>query len=147
QVLRHHPWAIGLMESRKTPGSATLRHHDATIGTLRAAGFSVEMTAHPYALLDSYIYGFALQEASCHLKVQLRLPSRCWPVLTCDVADPHAVATQTNQVTMIEIQGSWAVGRLDLDTSSSDLLDPASFTGTARWLQPKPHAVSSHEWQ
>jgi AcrR family transcriptional regulator len=40
QVLRHHPWAIGLMESRKTPGSATLRHHDATIGTLRAAGFS-----------------------------------------------------------------------------------------------------------
>jgi Tetracyclin repressor-like, C-terminal domain len=42
----------------------TLRHHDATLGTLRAAGFSVEMTAHAYALLDSYIYGFALQEAS-----------------------------------------------------------------------------------
>jgi hypothetical protein len=45
------------------------------------------------------------------LKVQLRLPmlpSRCWPVLTCDVADLHAVATQTNQVTVIEIQGSWA---------------------------------------
>jgi hypothetical protein len=52
------------MESRKNPGPATLRHHDAVIGTLRAAGFSVEMTAHAYALLDSYIYGFALQEAS-----------------------------------------------------------------------------------
>jgi AcrR family transcriptional regulator len=64
QVLRRHPWAIGLMESRKTPGPATLRHHDATIGTLRVAGFSVEMTAHAYALLDSYIYGFALQEVS-----------------------------------------------------------------------------------
>ena len=64
QVLRRHPWAIGLMESRKTPGPATLQHHDATIGTLRAGGFSVEMTAHAYALLDSYIYGFALQEAS-----------------------------------------------------------------------------------
>ncbi len=64
QVLRRHPWAIGLLESRATPGPATLRHHDATIGTLRGAGFSVAMTAHAYALLDSYVYGFALQEVS-----------------------------------------------------------------------------------
>ena len=64
QVLRRHSWAIGLMESRKNPGPATLRHHDTVLGALRAAGFSVEMTAHAYALLDSYIYGFALQEAS-----------------------------------------------------------------------------------
>ena len=34
------------------------------IGTLRAAGFSVETTAHAYALIDSYVYGFALQEAA-----------------------------------------------------------------------------------
>jgi AcrR family transcriptional regulator len=64
RALRHHPWAIGLLESRANPGPATLRHHDATLGALRGAGFSVEMTAHAYALLDSYIYGFALQEAS-----------------------------------------------------------------------------------
>ncbi|MFF5207986.1 TetR/AcrR family transcriptional regulator [Streptosporangium sp. NPDC000396] len=64
RVLRRHPWALGLLESRTTPGPATLRHHDATIGTLRRAGFSVEMTAHAYALLDSYVYGFALQEAA-----------------------------------------------------------------------------------
>jgi AcrR family transcriptional regulator len=64
QVLSRHHWAIGLMESRKSPGPATLQHHDAVIGTLRRAGFSVEMTAHAYALLDSYIYGFALQEAA-----------------------------------------------------------------------------------
>jgi AcrR family transcriptional regulator len=63
-VLRRHPWAIGLMESRASPGPATLHHHDATIGTLRAAGFSVPMTAHAHALLDSYVYGFALQEAA-----------------------------------------------------------------------------------
>jgi AcrR family transcriptional regulator len=63
-ALRRHPWAIGLMESRANPGPATLRHHDATLGALRAAGFSVAMTAHAYALLDSYIYGFALQEAA-----------------------------------------------------------------------------------
>jgi AcrR family transcriptional regulator len=64
RVLRCHPWAIGLLESRATPGPANLRHHDAMIGTLRRAGFSVEMTAHAYALLDSYVYGFALQEAA-----------------------------------------------------------------------------------
>lgn len=64
RALSCHPWAIGLMESRTTPGPATLRHHDAILGTLRGAGFSVEMTAHAYALLDSYVYGFALQEAA-----------------------------------------------------------------------------------
>jgi AcrR family transcriptional regulator len=64
RVLHRHSWAIGLMESRKNPGPATLRHHDAVLGTLRGAGFSVAMTAHAYALLDSYIYGFALQEAA-----------------------------------------------------------------------------------
>jgi AcrR family transcriptional regulator len=63
-VLRRHSWAIGLMEARTSPGPATLRHHDAVIATLRAAGFTVEMTAHAYALLDSYVYGFALQEAT-----------------------------------------------------------------------------------
>jgi len=64
RVLSRHHWAIGLMESRKSPGPATLRHHDAVLGTLRKAGFTVEMTAHAYALLDSYVYGFALQEAA-----------------------------------------------------------------------------------
>ena len=64
QVLRRHPWAIGLMESRTSPGPATLRHHDAVLGCLRRAGFSVALTAHAYSLLDSYIYGFALQEAA-----------------------------------------------------------------------------------
>jgi len=64
RALRRHSWAIALMESRSTPGAATLRHHDAVLGCLRAAGFSVEQTAHAYALLDSYIYGFALQEAA-----------------------------------------------------------------------------------
>ena len=63
-VLARHRWAIGLMESRASPGQATLRHHDAVIGSLRAADFSVEVAAHAFSVLDSYIYGFALQEAS-----------------------------------------------------------------------------------
>jgi AcrR family transcriptional regulator len=63
-ALKRHPWAVGLLETRASPGAATLRHHEATLATLRAAGFSVQMTAHAYALLDSYIYGAALQEAA-----------------------------------------------------------------------------------
>jgi len=64
EVLGRHPWAIALMESRRTPGPANLRHHDAVLGCLRRAGFPVALTAHAYSILDAYIYGFALQEAS-----------------------------------------------------------------------------------
>jgi AcrR family transcriptional regulator len=63
-VLARHRWAIGLMESRSSPGPATLRHHDAVIGSLRQAGFPIALAAHAFSLLDSYVYGFALQEAS-----------------------------------------------------------------------------------
>lgn len=59
-ALLRHRWAIGLMESRTNPGPANLRHHDAVIGCLRAAGFNMAATATAYSLLDSYIYGFAL---------------------------------------------------------------------------------------
>jgi AcrR family transcriptional regulator len=64
QALSRHSWAIGLMESRRSPGPATLRHHDSMIGSLRQAGFSIPLAAHAYSVLDSYIYGFSLQEAS-----------------------------------------------------------------------------------
>ena len=64
KALQRHPWAIGLMDSRSTPGPATLRHHEAVLRTLRNAGFSVKMAAHAFSVLDSYIYGFALQETS-----------------------------------------------------------------------------------
>ncbi len=64
EVLGRHPWSIGLLESRTTPGPATLRHHDATLGSLRAGGFSIVQTGHAYAVLDAYVYGFAVQLAS-----------------------------------------------------------------------------------
>jgi AcrR family transcriptional regulator len=62
QVLNKHRWANGLMESRSTPGAGNLRHHDAVIGCLRRAGFPIALVAHAYSALDSYIYGFAMQE-------------------------------------------------------------------------------------
>jgi AcrR family transcriptional regulator len=63
-VLARHSWALGLMDSRRNPGPATLRHHDAVLGVLREAGFSVAMATHAVSLLDSYIAGFVLQESS-----------------------------------------------------------------------------------
>ncbi len=66
-ALARHPWAIALMSTRTSPGPATLRHHNAVLGSLRGAGFSIEMTAHAFSVLDAYIYGFALQEATLPL--------------------------------------------------------------------------------
>jgi len=63
-VLLHNKWAIQLLQSRTHPGPATVRHLDANIGTLREAGFSGEMTAPASGLIDSYVYGVALSEAS-----------------------------------------------------------------------------------
>ena len=63
-ALKRHPWAISIMDSRSSPGAATLRHHDAVIGACRRAGFSVAMAAHAFSMLDSYIYGFVLQEVN-----------------------------------------------------------------------------------
>ncbi len=63
-VLARHPWAIGLIETRTTPGPANLRHREAVTACLRRAGFSVVMATHANWLLDSYLYGHALQEAT-----------------------------------------------------------------------------------
>ncbi len=63
-ALHRHPWALPLMESRRQPGAATLAYHDANIACLRAAGFPAAQVAHAYAVIDAYVYGFLLQEAS-----------------------------------------------------------------------------------
>ena len=64
QVLNRHFWAAPLMESRSTPGPANMRHHDAVIGCLRRGGFPIALAAHAYAVLDSYVYGFAFEETT-----------------------------------------------------------------------------------
>ncbi|TKK91433.1 TetR/AcrR family transcriptional regulator [Herbidospora galbida] len=63
-VLSQHSWALGLMDSRRDPGPATLRHHDTVLGVLRKAGFTLPMAAHAVSLIDSYVSGFVLQEAN-----------------------------------------------------------------------------------
>jgi AcrR family transcriptional regulator len=62
EALNRHRWAIGNMEGRTEHGPANIRLHDAVLGCLRAAGFSLEATVHAYSVQDAYIYGFMLQE-------------------------------------------------------------------------------------
>ena len=53
EALGRHPWAIGLMEGRSSHAPANLRLHDAVLGCLRAAGFSIEMTVYAYSVQDA----------------------------------------------------------------------------------------------
>lgn len=62
EVVNRHRWAILLLGSRRNPGTGTLRHHDAVIGCLRKDGFSLLATAHAFAVIDAYLYGFLIQE-------------------------------------------------------------------------------------
>ena len=63
-AMMRHPWSITILESRSSPGPSTLRHHDAVLGACRRAGFSVKMAAHAFSLIDSYVYGFVVQEVN-----------------------------------------------------------------------------------
>jgi AcrR family transcriptional regulator len=62
QALLRHRWAVGEMEGRTNHGPSSLKVHDAVLGCLRAAGFSIEMTVSAMSMQDAYIYGFALQQ-------------------------------------------------------------------------------------
>ncbi|WP_367318822.1 TetR/AcrR family transcriptional regulator [Streptomyces sp. HUAS ZL42] len=100
RALSRHRWAIGLMESRRSPGPATLRHHDAVLGCLRKAGLSVALTAHAYSALDSYIYGFALQESSLPFDTPAETAELAQAILTEAPADqyPHLAELTTQHV-------------------------------------------------
>jgi AcrR family transcriptional regulator len=63
-VLSKHPWALGMLESRPTPGEKLLRHHDSVLGCLLRGGMTPVLAAHAFSAIDSYIFGFVLNEAS-----------------------------------------------------------------------------------
>ncbi|MFZ1411092.1 MAG: TetR/AcrR family transcriptional regulator [Micropruina sp.] len=64
KALAAHPWALGLIESRRSPGPALLHHHDAVLGCLRRNGFPVGLASHAFSVLDAYVYGFVLTEVN-----------------------------------------------------------------------------------
>lgn len=99
-VLNRHPWAPPLMESRTSPGPASLRHHDAVIGCFLRGGLSMDMTAHAYAIVDSYVYGFALQEANLPFGGDEEISDLADEIVAALPADeyPHFVEFTAHQV-------------------------------------------------
>jgi AcrR family transcriptional regulator len=62
QVFGRHPWVPLLLDSRKSSGPSRLLYLDWVLGKLITAGFSLKAAARAFSLLDSYIYGFSIQQ-------------------------------------------------------------------------------------
>jgi AcrR family transcriptional regulator len=62
-VLRRHPWAVPLLESRPA-GPDRMAADEARFATLRRAGFSLALAHRAFLLLDGMLYGSVLQEAA-----------------------------------------------------------------------------------
>jgi AcrR family transcriptional regulator len=101
EALARHRWAVGLLESRVSPGPANFRLHDAVLGCLREAGFSVENAVHAYSVQDAYIYGFALQEKTLPVDTPGELAEAAESMRRQFSADeyPHIAETITEHVT------------------------------------------------
>jgi AcrR family transcriptional regulator len=92
EVVLRHPWASTLIESRTGLSPARLRYTNAIIGSLRKGGFSIAAAYHAVIILDSYIYGFALQEVSWPVSAEespaatqrmlIQVPAELYPNLT-----------------------------------------------------------------
>jgi AcrR family transcriptional regulator len=57
-----HPWVPPLLDSRKSSGPSRLRYFEWVLKTLFQAGFSLTGAGRAFSLLDSYIYGFSIQQ-------------------------------------------------------------------------------------
>jgi AcrR family transcriptional regulator len=101
EALARHRWAVGLLESSTSPGPANFRLHDAVLGCLREAGFSVENAVHAYSVQDAYIYGFALQEKTLPVDTPADLAEAAERMRRQFSADeyPHIAETITEHVT------------------------------------------------
>ena len=57
-IVLTHPWAPRLIESRTTPGPATMRYINTVIGLLREGGFTIAQAHHALHILGSRALGF-----------------------------------------------------------------------------------------
>ena len=101
EALARHRWAVGLVQSRTSPGPANFRVVNAVLGCLREAGFSVENAVHAYSALDAYIFGFALQEKTLPVDTPAELAQAAESMRRRFAAAeyPHIAETITERVT------------------------------------------------
>lgn len=82
QVFLRHPWAAVLVESRLS-GPVRLNYANSVLGLLRHGGFTTPMAYRAFLLIDSYLYGFVMQEVH-------------WPFEEADI--PQVVGAMTTQL-------------------------------------------------
>ena len=75
-----HPWAAAVIESRETPGPATMRHMEVVLADLRRGGFTIDLAHHGLHVLGSRVFGFSQDLFDDHERpnpdTQARQPSR-----------------------------------------------------------------------
>ena len=111
RVFLRHKWAAVLMESRLNQSPVRLHYADTVLGLLRQGGFTVPMAYRAFLLIDSYLYGFIMQEVN-------------WPYEEADISQvveettaqmsspadhPHLVEVMGHVMTM-SVEGKFAGG-------------------------------------
>ena len=67
-VLEQHTWAAHLFISGFNDGPRMLKYSDSTVGYLLQAGFSKKLADYAWNIIDSYIYGFNIQQQDFPIK-------------------------------------------------------------------------------
>jgi len=114
EALLRHPWSAALAESRAQSGPIRLRYLETLLGTLRRGGFSASGAYHANLWIDSYIYGYTLQEVA-------------WPVEHDEV--PQSAASFVERTPagefphLVEIANAIADAEFDRSTDFEDGLE------------------------
>jgi AcrR family transcriptional regulator len=102
QVFDRHPWAPLLIDSRESSGPSRLRYFDWVLGTLLEAGFPTDGAARAISLLDSYIYGFGIQQLNMSATGDASSSEMAEAILTLAPTDKypylHRMASHVMQV-------------------------------------------------
>jgi AcrR family transcriptional regulator len=102
QVFGRHPWAPLLFDSRGSSGPSALRYYDWVLGTLMRTGFSIDDAQRAFSLLDSYIYGFGIEQFNFSAESDASPEDRAEAMLAFIPAEKypylHRVASHAMQV-------------------------------------------------
>jgi AcrR family transcriptional regulator len=116
-ALLRHPWAVPVIETRRTPGPTRLRYLDTVVGLLLGAGFDTPGVGEAFMAIDSLVYGFTMQQLSFPLDLETDTDEAA-----AMARDVFAVG-YPNLVRMAEAVATGPGLRLDLAFSLDLLLD------------------------
>lgn len=99
RVFLRHPWSAVLMESRLSQSPARLHYANSVFGLLRQGGFTVPMAYRAFLLIDSYLYGFIVQEVNWRESSTAQVAEDMTDHIT-PAAYPYLVEAMGNLMTM-----------------------------------------------